>query len=409
MTRKIRFLVYPITVFLICLSVIVGCDDDPDPINPPTLTTLAASEITDTSAKSGGNISDDGGGEITARGVVWNTEVNPTLENHSGITVDGTGEGVFQSNITGISAGASYYVRAYATNSAGTSYGNDVMFETHSSEFLLTLKVNPEDAGDVAGAGEYQAGAQVTIEASPDEGWEFVEWTGDTDYVDDPSSANTTVTMPEYDITLTANFQKEDSGEWPRDTETEVVEVTNPATGKTWMDRNLGASRAATSSTDEQAYGDLYQWGRAADGHQKRNSETTSTLSGSDTPGHGSFIGGRGDWRSPRNDDLWQGISGVNNPCPDGYRLPTVAELRAERQSWSSNDADGAFASPLKLPEAGRRLFTSGSLSNVGSNGYYWSSTVAGSDSWLLSVFSTGSTTHSHYRALGFSVRCLKD
>jgi hypothetical protein len=95
------------------------------------------------------------------------------------------------------------------------------------------------------------------------------------------------------------------NAEWPRDNETEIVEVFNPATGKTWMDRNLGASRAATSSTDAEAYGDLYQWGRAADGHQKRTSGTTSTLSNSDTPGHGNFILAPKispwDWRSPQN------------------------------------------------------------------------------------------------------------
>ena len=66
--------------------------------------------------------------------------------------------------------------------------------------------------------------------------------------------------------------------------------VTNPVTGRTWMDRNLGASRVATGSTDAEAYGDLYQWGRAADGHQKRNSSTNTTQSSSDNPGHGNFI-----------------------------------------------------------------------------------------------------------------------
>jgi hypothetical protein len=127
------------------------------------------------------------------------------------------------------------------------------------------------------------------------------------------------------------------------------------------MDRNLGASRAATSSTDTQAYGDLYQWGRAADGHQKRNSATTSSLSSSDTPGHGNFIlapNSPYDWRSPQNTNLWQGVNGVNNPCPSGYRLPTEAELNAERLSWGSNNAAGAFASPLKLPVAGGRNST---------------------------------------------------
>ena len=71
---------------------------------------------------------------------------------------------------------------------------------------------------------------------------------------------------------------------------TAVVDVTNPTTGETWMDRNLGATRAATSSTDAASYGDLYQWGRASDGHQCRSSGTRSTLSSVDQPNHSDFI-----------------------------------------------------------------------------------------------------------------------
>jgi len=120
-------------------------------------------------------------------------------------------------------------------------------------------------------------------------------------------------------------------------------EVQNPKTGKIWMDRNLGANEVATSITDAAAYGDLYQWGRAADGHQLRTSTTTSTLSTSDTPGNALFIisgggGGAQDWRTPANDNLWQGVNGINNPCPAGYRLPTYAELVSERSTWSSSD-----------------------------------------------------------------------
>lgn len=124
-------------------------------------------------------------------------------------------------------------------------------------------------------------------------------------------------------------FRTED---WQRDVDTEVVEVTS-STGQIWMDRNLGASTAATSFTDEQAYGDLYQWGRAADGHQKRDSQTRAIRSNTDQPGHSRFILARGspwDWRNPRNDNLWEGVNGVNNPCPIGYRLPTDAEWRLE-------------------------------------------------------------------------------
>jgi len=191
-----------------------------------------------------------------------------------------------------------------------------------------------------------------------------------------------------------------------------AVSTVTSTTGKVWMDRNLGASRVATSSTDDQAYGDLYQWGRDTDGHEKRTSQTTSTLSSSDTPGHGKFItinSGNYDWRSPQNNNLWQGVNGINKPCPAGFRIPTAAEWEAERASWSSRSSSGAYASPLKLPMAGYRDGSSGSLYDVGSYGYYWSGTVDGSSAQGLSFYSGYATMFYYYRASGGSVRCLKD
>jgi hypothetical protein len=193
---------------------------------------------------------------------------------------------------------------------------------------------------------------------------------------------------------------------------TQVVDVTNPTTGKIWMDRNLGATQVAASSTDANSYGDLYQWGRRADGHQCRTSPTTATLSSVDQPAHGDFIianSGDYDWRNPQNDNLWQGLNGVNNPCPSGYRLPTNAELDAERLSWSSNNSAGAFASPLKLPVAGFRSGINGSLVDVGTYGLYWSSSVVGIGSGSLFFVSSDVNVYSDARAFGFSVRCLKD
>lgn len=75
--------------------------------------------------------------------------------------------------------------------------------------FAQNLEVNPGEAGDVAGAGAYEEGTLVEITATAVEGWGFVEWTGNTDYVDDLLSANTMVAIPGYDITLAANFREE--------------------------------------------------------------------------------------------------------------------------------------------------------------------------------------------------------
>lgn len=94
----------------------------------PTLTTTAITSITLTGAISGGNITSDGGAPITAKGVCWNSFTGPTTSNNK--TVDGTGTGTFTSTLSGLTAGSTYFVRAYATNSAGTTYGNELTFTT---------------------------------------------------------------------------------------------------------------------------------------------------------------------------------------------------------------------------------------------------------------------------------------
>ena len=183
-------------------------------------------------------------------------------------------------------------------------------------------------------------------------------------------------------------------------------------TGKCWLDRNLGATQVATSSTDANSYGDLYQWGRLTDGHQIRTSGITATLSSTDVPGNANFItapNSPNDWRSGQNGNLWQGVNGTNNPCPTGYRVPTSAELDAERALFIPQNAAGAIASVLKLPLAGYRR-SDGSLSDEGSIGDYWSSTVGGAKATYLGFDSNiASTVASYDRAGGFSVRCLKN
>jgi len=99
----------------------------PPPIGAPTVTTQITSYNVN-SAIAGGVVTDDGGASVTARGVCWSTSEDPDLGDD--FTSDGTGIGPFTSNITGLSGGITYYVRAYATNSEGTKYGTQYSFTT---------------------------------------------------------------------------------------------------------------------------------------------------------------------------------------------------------------------------------------------------------------------------------------
>lgn len=188
--------------------------------------------------------------------------------------------------------------------------------------------------------------------------------------------------------------------------------------GLCWMDRNLGAnplpfvpSDDATGNSDARLFGDLYQWGRLTDGHQERNSNTTYTLSYTDVPGHGFFIMINNqpyDWRTPQNNELWQGGEGINNPCPPGWRVPTEPELNAERLSWSPNNPSGAYTSPLTWPVGGYRNSV-GTLLNEGSWGVVWSTTVSGSGARILYYFATVTSMLDLNRAFGANVRCVQE
>jgi len=130
----------------------------------PVITTTAISSITSTTASSGGTITSDGGTPVTARGVCWNTSQNPTTANNK--TDNGTGSGSFISNITGLNPGTLYYVRAYATNSAGTAYGTERSFTTNVElPVLTTTDITAITSTTAASGGNITSngGAAVTI------------------------------------------------------------------------------------------------------------------------------------------------------------------------------------------------------------------------------------------------------
>lgn len=114
----------------ISLFFVQSCKKD-NPPQLPTLSSIEPSDITEISAISGGNISSDGGAAITSRGVCWDTLINPIITKSK--TIDGNGVGSFISNISGLTAGRTYHLRAYAINSVGTSYGEDISFTSKST------------------------------------------------------------------------------------------------------------------------------------------------------------------------------------------------------------------------------------------------------------------------------------
>ncbi len=200
---------------------------------------------------------------------------------------------------------------------------------------------------------------------------------------------------------------------------------------KCWLDRNLGATRVAQSSTDHLAYGDLFQWGRGADGHQVITwtafnsgvgTPVINNVSSSDTPGHSNWIFNSSppyDWHIPQNNNLWQGASGTNNPCPAGWRLPLEEDWIRERASWTGQNAAGAYASSLKLTLTGGR----GGPGNFyptappGTQGPYWTSSLPKLPDLSVDVLAKvfiiyGSSTvlqNNAQRHDGFSIRCMKD
>ena len=190
---------------------------------------------------------------------------------------------------------------------------------------------------------------------------------------------------------------------------TEVIEVQNPITGRTWMDRNLGAQQVANSMNDSRAYGHLYQWGRRADGHQFRDAEVLEEQASSVQPEHGSFLVGFPTWNNQQNTALWKGVDAKNNPCPCDFRLPTPEELAEEIDSWSSADAEGALASPLKFSLPGYRGNADGIIASEGEFGYYWSAESESMNGKDMGINTFSAQVTSHLQGGGASVRCIKD
>lgn len=198
------------------------------------------------------------------------------------------------------------------------------------------------------------------------------------------------------------------------------------ADGKIWLQQNLGSSQVAAASTDTEAYGDLFQWGRWDDGHQTRNSTATFVPAVNNPTGIVAlpqFIIGASPslwWGASGGADSWTAANASSvtvfngaDPCKalgDGWQMPSESDWGTVISSESFNNAGTAFSSSLKLPVAGNRSATdAASFVSVGTRGYYWTSDSSASNGRYVLVSPTSVMISNVRRGQGLSVRCFKD
>ena len=323
-----------------------------------TLTTTTLSNITSSGATSGGNIISDGGSAVTARGVVWSTNPNPTIA-LSTKTSDGAGLGLFTSTITGWIANTNYYVRAYATNSQGTAYGN---------QFVTTKNIPGPDMTDLDG--------NVYLSVT---------------------NGNQTWTKKNL------NVSKYSDG-------TPIPQVTNATQ---WGNLTTGAWCYYNNTTANGiTYGKLYNWYAVA-GIYNSASLTNPNLRKKLAP-IGWHVPTEDEWRLLTNcySDVWFDTNTINNgyytdiPKVGGKMKSTGNTLWQIPNTLATNES-GFTGFP------GGYIWTSG-FENIGTAGYWWSSTETTDtkNPFYRSLrYETGDVSCGSIvgKNNGFSVRCVKD
>ncbi len=359
---KTRLQTILILTAVFCFTVFAACKKDE--VELPSINTEQISDYGTDFAICGGEVTYDGGGTINARGVVWGVFNNPSLEDNEGFTVNGSGVGVFTSNISGLEPSTTYYVRAYATNSAGTAYGYSLSFTT------------------------------LEEEEEPD----YTSFT-------DPRDQNV------YKTIVIGNQ------EWFAENLRHLPSVVGPGTGSHtqayfYVFGYDGTNVAeAKSSEHYSTYGVLYNW------HAAMNGASSSANSPSGVQGicpAGWHLPSDAEW------DILRDYLIANGHNYDGTTSGNkVAKSLASNSNWTSSSSNGAVGNDLSannssgfngLP-AGQRN-TSNLFGQMGLFAYWWTSTEAtAGNAWQrnLNFGSFGINRDDFNKAAGFSVRCVRN
>jgi uncharacterized protein (TIGR02145 family) len=385
-----------------------------------TLTTIAISSITSTTALSGGNITSDGGANVTARGVCWATTTAPTIAGSN--TSDGTGSGAFASSLTGLTPGTTYYVRAYATNSAGTAYGNEVTFKT-----LCNLPAAP---GSITGNTDVAANAScVAYSISP-----VTDATGYTWTV----PAGATITSGQGTTGILVDFGTTGGNV--------SVRSENSCGNSIYTNLNITTASISNCGTVMDIDGNVYN--TVTIGTQcwlTENLKTTKYNDGSPIPKVSDF----GTWSNLvtpaycwyNNDSSsymasygalynWYTVA-TGKLCPEGWHVPTDGEWteltdnlcglsaasgklkESGTMHWDSPNSESTNLSGFTALPGGYRSWTDGAFFSIRDNGSWWSSTTDNSlNAWerAMTNYETPDVrVISANKGYGDSVRCLKD
>ena len=375
-------------------------------IQLPTVTTTIVTNVTSTGATSGGNVTDDGGAAVTARGVCWSTSPDPTINDNK--TTDGNGTGAFTSNLTNLTANTTYYVRAYATNSEGTNYGEQKTFTTlqyiQLPTVTTTIVTNVTSTGATSGGNVTDdGGAAVTARGvcwstSPDPTINDNKTTdGNGTGAFTSQLTNLTHSTTYYMRAYATNSEGTSYGEQKYFTTLSDGMINGHqyvdlglSSGLKWATCNVGAD-------NPEEYGNYYAWGETeTKAEYTQDNSVTFGQQLNDISGNAQYDAAAanwgGSWRMPTRDEIRELI----------YNCSWTPETQNGVDGFKVTGSNGNY---IFIPASGYR---DGTSSYIYGECYYWSSTphqYSSDYSYILYSDYEYQSEDMNYRYRGLTIR----